>query len=55
HGEEMGMRAKKRKIQRACDVCRRKKIRCDGPQQADGRCTNCITYSYECTYVEVAK
>jgi hypothetical protein len=21
----------------------------------DGKCTNCITYSYECTYVEIAK
>ncbi|KAG8808423.1 hypothetical protein FRC19_005912, partial [Serendipita sp. 401] len=46
---------KKRKIQRACDVCRRKKIRCDGPTMNDGKCTNCITYSYECTYVEIAK
>ncbi|KAG8821414.1 hypothetical protein FRC17_009833 [Serendipita sp. 399] len=46
---------KKRKIQRACDVCRRKKIRCDGPTMTDGKCTNCITYSYDCTYVEIAK
>lgn len=22
---------------------------------ADGKCTNCITYSYDCTYVEIAK
>lgn len=27
--------AKKRKIQRACDVCRRKKIRCEGPMNSN--------------------
>ncbi|TYJ55380.1 hypothetical protein B9479_003883 [Cryptococcus floricola] len=26
--------AKKRRIQRACDVCRRKKIKCEGPMQS---------------------
>lgn len=31
---------------RACDECRRKKIKCDGKQP----CTHCQVYSYECTY-----
>ncbi|KAI0260433.1 fungal-specific transcription factor domain-containing protein [Gloeopeniophorella convolvens] len=48
--------AKKRRVQRACDVCRRKKIRCDGVGQTPGsKCTNCHTYSFECTYEEAAK
>ncbi|TFK36748.1 fungal-specific transcription factor domain-containing protein [Crucibulum laeve] len=65
---------KKRRIQRACDICRRKKIRCtvrivvlrgstfenicfigDGVQMPGNRCSNCIAYSFECTYVEAAK
>ncbi|KAF9009374.1 fungal-specific transcription factor domain-containing protein [Cyathus striatus] len=45
---------KRRKIQRACDICRRKKIRCDGPQ-AHNKCSNCIAYSVNCTYEEAAK
>ncbi|KAF9463753.1 fungal-specific transcription factor domain-containing protein [Collybia nuda] len=45
----------KRKVQRACDLCRRKKVRCDGPQMLNQRCTNCITVGQNCTYVEAAK
>ncbi|KAF8896036.1 fungal-specific transcription factor domain-containing protein [Infundibulicybe gibba] len=45
--------AKKRRIQRACDICRRKKS--DGVQMPGNRCSNCIAYSFECTYVEAAK
>ncbi|KAJ7833497.1 fungal-specific transcription factor domain-containing protein [Mycena leptocephala] len=47
--------SKKRRIQRACDICRRKKIRCDGAQMPGNRCSNCIAYSFECSYVEAAK
>lgn len=47
--------SKKRKVQRACDICRRKKIRCDGGEMPSNRCSNCITYDYTCTYVENAK
>lgn len=46
---------KARNVQRACDACRRKKIRCDGTQIPYTQCTNCIVCSYDCTYVEVAK
>ncbi|KZT53528.1 hypothetical protein CALCODRAFT_50026 [Calocera cornea HHB12733] len=46
---------KKRRIQRACDICRRKKIRCDGPQMPNNRCSNCLAYHHECTYIEAAK
>ncbi|KAH6913531.1 fungal-specific transcription factor domain-containing protein [Coprinopsis sp. MPI-PUGE-AT-0042] len=44
---------KKRRIQRACDICRRKKS--DGAQMPGNRCSNCISFNFECTYVEVAK
>ncbi|KAL2752551.1 hypothetical protein ACRALDRAFT_1044581 [Sodiomyces alcalophilus JCM 7366] len=37
---------KRRRVTRACDECRRKKIKCDGKQP----CTHCSAYSYECTY-----
>ncbi|KAG8906698.1 hypothetical protein FRC01_007916, partial [Tulasnella sp. 417] len=49
--------AKRRKvlIMRACDVCRRKKIRCDAHSQPGTRCSHCVTYKLECTFVEGAK
>ncbi|SPO04546.1 related to transcriptional activator Mut3p [Cephalotrichum gorgonifer] len=37
---------KRRRVTRACDECRRKKIKCDGKQP----CTHCNVYSYDCTY-----
>ncbi|TIC48424.1 hypothetical protein E3Q04_04465 [Wallemia mellicola] len=50
---------KKRKITRACDICRsrRKKIKCDGPSKAEQglKCTNCNNNNFTCTYVEAAK
>ncbi|KIJ13153.1 hypothetical protein PAXINDRAFT_100848 [Paxillus involutus ATCC 200175] len=65
---------KKRRVQRACDICRRKKIRCrpshpsplaqslmlttyqgDGSQMPGNRCSNCIAYNLDCTYLEAAK
>ncbi|KAL8806836.1 MAG: hypothetical protein Q9182_001096 [Xanthomendoza sp. 2 TL-2023] len=41
-----GSMQKRRRVTRACDECRRKKIKCDGKQP----CTHCTVYSYECTY-----
>ncbi|QOU22254.1 hypothetical protein BRETT_002427 [Brettanomyces bruxellensis] len=37
---------KRRKVVRACDRCRKLKIRCSG----DIPCIHCTVYSYECTY-----
>ncbi|KAK0442947.1 fungal-specific transcription factor domain-containing protein [Armillaria borealis] len=47
---------KKRRLHRACDFCRRKKIRCDGVKM-DGsdRCSNCKLYDADCTYLEAAQ
>ncbi|KAI8993102.1 fungal-specific transcription factor domain-containing protein [Trametes punicea] len=50
-----GNGSKKRKIERACDFCRRRKARCDGPSMPDNVCTNCISNSRACTYVEGSK
>src|SRR5690348_15072117 len=36
---------KRRRVTRACDECRRKKIKCDGKQP----CTHCSVYSYGIT------
>ncbi|WVR05193.1 hypothetical protein IAU60_002205 [Kwoniella sp. DSM 27419] len=49
--------AKRRKIQRACDACRRKKIKCDGPMNSlsTSKCAHCQEYGLECTYLEAAK
>ncbi|KAJ7890502.1 fungal-specific transcription factor domain-containing protein [Mycena olivaceomarginata] len=52
--QDAAAQSKKRRIQRACDICRRKKS--DGPEMAPGsRCSNCSAYNYECSYVEAAK
>ncbi|KIY44293.1 hypothetical protein FISHEDRAFT_51737 [Fistulina hepatica ATCC 64428] len=45
--------SKKRRIQRACDICRRKKS--DGVQGNPRPCSNCSLYGFECTYVESAR
>ncbi|CDK26153.1 unnamed protein product [Kuraishia capsulata CBS 1993] len=37
---------KKKRAIRACDKCRKKKVKCDGKQP----CIHCTVYSYECTY-----
>lgn len=37
---------KRRRVTRACDNCRLKKVKCDGKQP----CIHCTVYSYNCTY-----
>lgn len=46
---------KKRKIERACDACRRRKTKCDGPHMPDNVCTNCVQNRKTCSYVEASK
>ncbi|GEQ69137.1 hypothetical protein JCM33374_g2808 [Metschnikowia sp. JCM 33374] len=38
--------AKRRRVTRACDYCRLKKVKCDGRQP----CIHCTVYSFKCTY-----
>ncbi|KAG5978009.1 hypothetical protein E4U55_006420 [Claviceps digitariae] len=44
--------AKRRRIARACDMCRKKKIKCDGKLPA---CTHCTNYKTECVFTHVEK
>ncbi|KAI0166901.1 N-terminal binuclear Zn cluster-containing protein [Hypoxylon sp. FL1284] len=44
--------AKRRRIARACDMCRKKKIKCDGKMPA---CTHCINYKTDCVFTQVEK
>ena len=37
---------------KACDMCRKKKIKCDGKLPA---CTHCINYKTECLFTQVEK
>ncbi|MCJ1336534.1 hypothetical protein MMC09_001810 [Bachmanniomyces sp. S44760] len=51
NGEESN-EAKRRRIARACDMCRKKKIKCDGKMPA---CSHCINYKTECVFTQVEK
>ncbi|KAG6009947.1 hypothetical protein E4U21_000718 [Claviceps maximensis] len=44
--------AKRRRIAKACDMCRKKKIKCDGRLPA---CTHCTNYKTECVFTHVEK
>ncbi|KAL7936689.1 fungal-specific transcription factor domain-containing protein [Trichoderma chlorosporum] len=44
--------AKRRRISRACDQCRRKKIKCDGKMPS---CTHCTNYKTECIFTQIEK
>jgi len=48
---DSGPPVKKRKKERACDACRRRKTKCDGPLMPNGLCTNCMQTRKPCTYV----
>ncbi|KAJ7091185.1 fungal-specific transcription factor domain-containing protein [Mycena epipterygia] len=43
---------KKRRLQRSCDICRRRKIRCDSATMPNGRCSSCIAFNAPCTHTE---
>ncbi|KAF9886071.1 hypothetical protein FE257_012006 [Aspergillus nanangensis] len=44
--------AKRRRIARACDMCRKKKIKCDGKMP---KCSHCMNYKTECIFTQVEK
>ncbi|KZT19126.1 hypothetical protein NEOLEDRAFT_1142476 [Neolentinus lepideus HHB14362 ss-1] len=55
NGKNDGTSRKAKKPARACDLCRRKRIRCDGNQGPGNPCSNCVTFKSECTYDEPPK
>lgn len=44
--------AKRRRIARACDMCRKKKIKCDGKMP---KCSHCENYKTECIFTPMEK
>ena len=46
NSEKRRTEQKRRRVTRACDNCRQKKVKCDGKQP----CIHCTVYSYNCTY-----
>ena len=51
-GPETGRDPKRRRIARACDMCRKKKIKCDGKMPKCGHCEN---YKTECIFTQQEK
>ena len=47
-----GRDSKRRRIARACDMCRKKKIKCDGKMP---KCSHCENYKTECIFTPVEK
>lgn len=47
----VGTEAKRRRVVRACDRCRKLKIKCSG----DMPCIHCTVYSYDCSYDDPSK
>ncbi|KAJ6601097.1 fungal-specific transcription factor domain-containing protein [Mycena vulgaris] len=43
-------RPKRRRLQGACDICRKQKARCDSSEMPGNRCSNCIAFQSECTH-----
>ncbi|KAH8831597.1 hypothetical protein DL96DRAFT_1588376, partial [Flagelloscypha sp. PMI_526] len=41
--------SKKRRLQGSCDMCKKKKVKCDSAMMPD-RCSNCIAFDYACTH-----
>ena len=37
--------------ERACDLCRRRKTKCDGPSAPDNVCSHCVQNNQPCTYL----
>ncbi|KAI5900259.1 uncharacterized protein SCHCODRAFT_0255964 [Schizophyllum commune H4-8] len=47
--------SRKRKIDRACDFCRKRKSRCDGDKISRRPCSNCTLNNASCTYQDTIK
>ncbi|KAJ7043932.1 fungal-specific transcription factor domain-containing protein [Mycena alexandri] len=50
-----GLRLKQRRQVRSCDICRKRKSRCDGSDMPNGTCSNCLAFGSPCTYALPSK
>ncbi|KDN48471.1 hypothetical protein K437DRAFT_86488 [Tilletiaria anomala UBC 951] len=48
NGADNQSQSKRKRVYRACEVCRRKKVRCNGEKP----CQHCVTYNEKCHYFE---
>ncbi|KAJ7680634.1 fungal-specific transcription factor domain-containing protein [Mycena polygramma] len=46
---------KQRRIQNACDVCKKRKVRCDSMEVPGNHCTGCTSLGLDCTHAELVK
>ncbi|KAJ6500205.1 fungal-specific transcription factor domain-containing protein [Mycena vitilis] len=46
---------KQRRIQNACDVCKKRKVRCDSMDMPGNHCTGCTSLGLDCTHAELVK
>ncbi|KAJ6587220.1 fungal-specific transcription factor domain-containing protein [Mycena vulgaris] len=44
-----------KRLQGSCDVCKKRKIRCDSGEMPGNRCTHCINTSQDCTHADIMK
>ncbi|KAJ7707153.1 hypothetical protein B0H16DRAFT_1633960 [Mycena metata] len=49
------VQVKQRRRERSCDICRKRKTRCDGPDMPNSNCSNCLSFGAACTYVLPSK
>ncbi|KAK0206049.1 fungal-specific transcription factor domain-containing protein [Desarmillaria ectypa] len=43
------------KVTKACDNCKRKKVKCEGDRKLNQKCNNCFSNDIECTYIVAVK
>ncbi|KAJ7686321.1 hypothetical protein B0H17DRAFT_1072290 [Mycena rosella] len=48
--DQIAVPTKRRRVQRACDMCRLKKRACDGVRSSSKKCSNCVEGGAECAY-----
>ncbi|KAI0080941.1 hypothetical protein K474DRAFT_45587 [Panus rudis PR-1116 ss-1] len=47
--------SKKRRVHKACDTCRQKKIRCGGSASSGMKCPYCASHEYDCSFSSYKK
>ncbi|KAJ7165523.1 fungal-specific transcription factor domain-containing protein [Mycena crocata] len=42
--------SKRRRLRGACDICKKRKIKCDSAEMAGNKCSNCLAFDSDCTH-----